>query len=114
MAGKVDYCEIGTTDPAATKAFYEGAFGWDIEPPQGPMSYSMVNGGEGGVWESATNGGESYAIFYINVDDVKATVDKAIALGATLKVPVTDNGTILFAHLLDPHGNRIGVWHSKS
>jgi len=29
-------------------------------------------------------------------------------------VPFVDNGSIEFAHLLDPQGNRFGVWHPKS
>ncbi|RKR76472.1 VOC family protein [Frondihabitans australicus] len=111
---KVDYFEIGSPDPATTKAFYEGVFGWEIEAPQGPMPYNMVNGGDGGVWDTTDLGGGSYAIFYVNVDDVAATVEKAVASGASIVVPVTDNGQILFAHLADPHGNRIGVWHPKA
>jgi len=113
MTNKVDYFEIGTPDPAATKSFYEGVFGWTIEAPQGPMNYGMIDGTSGGVWDSSDTGGDNYAIFYVNVDDVQATVDRAVELGATVKVPVMDNGTILFAHLLDPLGNRIAVWHPK-
>jgi predicted enzyme related to lactoylglutathione lyase len=43
---KVDYFEIGTPDPAATRAFYEGVFGWQIEAPTGPMNYSMIDAAE--------------------------------------------------------------------
>ncbi|MCU1527357.1 MAG: glyoxalase/Bleomycin resistance protein/dioxygenase [Frondihabitans sp.] len=110
---KVDYFEIGTPDPGATKAFYEGVFGWKIEAPTGPANYSMIGAAEGGVWDTSTLGGGAYAVFYINVDDVHATVDKAVSLGASVVIPVTDNGAIFFAHLLDPHGSRIAVWHPK-
>jgi predicted enzyme related to lactoylglutathione lyase len=29
-------------------------------------------------------------------------------------VPLTDNGAIEFAHLVDPIGNRFGIWRPKS
>jgi predicted enzyme related to lactoylglutathione lyase len=44
---------------------------------------------------------------------VQATVTQAERLGATVAVPHTDNGAIEFAHLVDPHGNRFGVWKPK-
>ena len=31
MANKIDYFEIGSPDPAASRAFYGGLFDWEIE-----------------------------------------------------------------------------------
>jgi predicted enzyme related to lactoylglutathione lyase len=45
---------------------------------------------------------------------VKATIEQAQQLGATVVVPSIDNGDIEFAHLVDPLGNRFGVWRPKS
>jgi len=73
----------------------------------------MVDEGRGGLWDTSCIGGGNYAIFYVNVPDVHATVDQALELGANLVVPITDNGTIEFAHLTDPMGNRFGVWRPK-
>ena len=36
-----------------------------------------------------------------------------IAAIAVVAVPLVDNGQIEFAHLLDPLGNRFGVWRPK-
>jgi predicted enzyme related to lactoylglutathione lyase len=44
---------------------------------------------------------------------VRAAIDRAERLGATVVVPVIDNGMIEFAHLADPLGNRFGIWHRK-
>jgi hypothetical protein len=44
---------------------------------------------------------------------VKAVIDKATGMGATVVVPFTDNGPLEFAHLQDPQGNRFGVWRPK-
>ncbi len=83
MANVVDYFEIGTSDPAASTAFFSGLFGWEIGPPSGPAKYAMVEGDRGGLWDTSDTGGANWAIFYVQVDDVQASVDRAVALGAT-------------------------------
>ena len=111
---RVDYFEIGSPDPEEAKAFYGGLFGWEIEPPSMPARYSMVDEARGGLWDTSEIGGQSWAIFYVQVEDTGTAVERARALGATVAVPVTDNGDIEFAHLVDPQGNRFGVWTPKS
>jgi predicted enzyme related to lactoylglutathione lyase len=37
-----------------------------------------------------------------------------VALGATVAIALTDNGAIQFAHLVDPVGNRIGIWRPNA
>ena len=111
MTGKIDYFEIGSPDPAASRAFYGGLFDWEIdERPQGDQPYLMVDEGNGGLWDTSDMGGAHWAIFYVHVDDVARAVERAVALGATVAVPLVDNGQIQFAHLVDPWGNRFGIW----
>jgi len=50
---------------------------------------------------------------YVQVEDVHAAIDRAQQLGATVLVPLIDNGRIEFAHLADPVGNRFGIWRPK-
>ena len=114
MANEVNYFEIGSRDPEASKKFYGTLFDWEIGEPAGPAAYRTVNGGDGGLWGTADFGGGNWAIFYVQVEDVQAAFDDAQELGATVAVPVTDNGTIVFAHLVDPLGNRFGIWRPKS
>lgn len=114
MTHEVDYFEIGSPDPERSTAFYGGLFGWDVEAPTGPAPYAMVAGGRGGLWDTSEMGGATWAIFYVQVDDVQQSLDRAVELGATVAFPLTDNGTIHFAHLVDPHGNRFGIWHPKA
>jgi predicted enzyme related to lactoylglutathione lyase len=113
MANVVDYFEIGTPDAAASTAFYSGLFAWDIPAPSGPAKYAMVQGDQGGLWDTSDTGGGNWAIFYVQVEDVQASIDQAVSLGATVAIPLVDNGQIYFAHLLDPMGNRFGIWHPK-
>jgi predicted enzyme related to lactoylglutathione lyase len=112
MPNVVNYFEIGTPDTGSTTAFYGDLFGWEIGDTS--TGYGMIDGDKGGVWDTAATGGGSWAIFYTQVDDVRATIDKATSLGATVVVPFTDNGPLEFAHLQDPQGNRFGVWRPKS
>ncbi|MEO6885494.1 MAG: VOC family protein [Jatrophihabitantaceae bacterium] len=114
MSNDVNYFEIGSPDPAASKAFYESMFDWNIGEPAMPGSYSMVNGDRGGLWDTSDIGGPSWAIFYVQVEDVQAAIDHAQELGAALVVPLVDNGRIEFAHLTDPLGNRFGIWWPKT
>ena len=113
MTNKVDYFEIGSPDPESASAFYGGLFGWEIGPPS-PAQYRMVDGGSGGLWDTSAMGGASWAIFYVHVDDVAAAFAQAQELGATVALPIIDNGEIEFAHLLDPQGNRFAIWRPKS
>ena len=112
MASIVNYFEIGSPDPESARAFYGPLFDWTFGESS-PASYQMVNGDQGGLWDTSSPEGTSWAIFYVQVDDVKAAIARAESLGASVAIPFVDNGAIEFAHLLDPHGNRFGVWHPK-
>jgi predicted enzyme related to lactoylglutathione lyase len=58
-------------------------------------------------------GSANWAIFYVQVDDVRTAIARAEELGASVAIPFVDNGAIEFAHLTDPVGNRIGIWRPK-
>ncbi|MDL9978473.1 VOC family protein [Microbacterium sp. ASV49] len=112
MDNPVNYFEIGTPDPEAARAFYGDVFGWQFGPAS-PAGYAMVNENAGGLWDTTDVGGGRWAVFYIEVADIHATLDAAQAAGAGIVLPVVDNGAIFFAHLSDPAGNRFGVWQRK-
>ncbi|MGH8962766.1 MAG: VOC family protein [Jatrophihabitantaceae bacterium] len=114
MANDVNYFEIGSPEPEAAKAFYGELFGWTVGEPSAPARYSMVNGDRGGLWDTSQMGGASWAIFYVQVEDVSTAIERAQALGASVVVPFVDNGAIEFAHLVDPQGNRFGIWRPKA
>jgi len=114
MTNHIDYFEIGSPQPEKSAAFYGGLFGWQIGQPSEPAQYRAVNQNQGGVWDTRTMNSENWAIFYVHVEDVRQTVEQAQPLGATVAVPFTDGGGIEFAHLIDPLGNRFGVWRPKS
>jgi hypothetical protein len=57
MTNTVNYFEIGSPDPAASKAFYGGLFGWDVGEPSMPARYSMIDEDHGGLWDTSQMGG---------------------------------------------------------
>jgi predicted enzyme related to lactoylglutathione lyase len=113
MTNVVDYYEIGSPDPEASRAFYGKLFDWTIGPQAEPAQYSMINEDRGGLWGTSAIGGANWAIFYVHVDDVRAAMERAQELGATVAMPLIDNGRIEFAHLIDPQGSRFGIWKPK-
>jgi uncharacterized protein len=79
------------------------------------MPYTTVRTGEGhpiggGIFP-AGGGHPSYAVFCVVVDDVAAACRQAEELGGKVLVgPVPAPGGLVFAHLLDPEGQRFGVY----
>ncbi|WP_258725827.1 VOC family protein [Cellulomonas sp. NS3] len=50
------------------------------------------------------------AVVHWHVDDLTATLDRLLALGATLRQPVTERGEgFVTASVVDPFGNVLGV-----
>jgi uncharacterized protein len=78
-----------------------------------PARYSTVGENQTGLWDTSEMGAGNWAIFYVEVKDVHAAIDHAQQLGATVVVPPIDNGAIEFAYLVDPLGNRFGIWRRK-
>ncbi len=114
VPARVDYFEIGTPDPAAAQAFYGGLFGWHFGEASQPAQYSTINESAGGLWNTSNLGGASWAVFYVHVDDVNGAFEQAVSLGASVALPVIDNGQITFAHLIDPAGNRFAIWKENA
>lgn len=55
----------------------------------------------------------SGAIVHWHVEDLKATLDRLMAMGATVYLPITDHsqgkGTFVTASVADPFGNILGI-----
>jgi hypothetical protein len=107
----VDFFEVSGADQAALRSFYAGVFGWELAEPQD--GYTLVGPGPGGVpggiWDGSDEVG-TYAIFYVQVADVEAAAARAEELGGKVVTQVRPHGPVVIAHLVDPAGNRIGVY----
>ena len=110
MAHPVVHFEIGCTDRARTEHFFGELFGWNIQG-NGPAS-TIDAGSPQGIPGHITSLGhepQHYTMFYVEVEDVQAYLDKATALGGKTLVPPVKIPTGTFAWFADPDGNMIGL-----
>ncbi|MBI3685892.1 MAG: VOC family protein [Actinobacteria bacterium] len=113
--GTVGWFEIGTGDPDTAERYYGGLFGWSFTREEGEVDYRLVSFGTGAPPSGGVRGHggrmHSYAIFFVKVDDVAATVARSGQLGGQVLVPPTkDDEGLVFAQLTDPAGNAFGVY----
>lgn len=113
MPNPVIFFEIGCKDTESTSAFYSSLFDWKMD--LGP-SGALIDAGAGipGQINSLGHEPHQYTIFYVQVDDVQASVDKAVELGGALIVGPIPIPIGTFAWISDPGGNTIGLWKPNS
>lgn len=108
--------ELLTPDAARAKAFYTEVIGWGTSEMEiGPgMTYTLFLRGEqqaGGLMQLPKEAlPQARWVPYIAVADTDVTVQKALELGARVRVPATDMPNVgRFALLEDPSGTSFGV-----
>ncbi len=114
MRNPVTWVEIIGTDASVLHDFYREVFGWELTPPVADMGdYSML--AEHGPAEKGAGGGigagpAARVSVYIEVDEPQGYVDRAMARGGQVLMPVTEivPGTTI-AMLTDPAGNTFGL-----
>jgi predicted enzyme related to lactoylglutathione lyase len=111
MGVPVTWFEISSSNSKALHEFYAGAFDWSLQVVEG-FPYALVDTGvegaiSGGIGEAQ---GLNQVIFYIDVGDPQAYLDRIAQLGGKTVVPVTEiPGLVTFAQFADPEGNVVGL-----
>jgi uncharacterized protein len=113
MPNPICHFEIGCRDRAKTKAFFSELFDWKVEDA-GPATFIQTGDDVGGHITALGHEPHNYTIFYVKVDDVKASLDKASSLGGKMLVPPVTIPSGTFAWFADPEGNTIGLFQEKS
>lgn len=112
--GAFAWFEIGTTDPEATKGFYQNAFGWTFAFDDSADGKPYANIFTGPQWPTGglnSAGTADYAMPSFLVTDVAATTAAAQAAGAQLEDgPDSNPDGLVYSRLLDPKGNRFGLF----
>jgi predicted enzyme related to lactoylglutathione lyase len=110
MANPVMWFEIMGRDSAGLQRFYREVFAWKMTPPVKEMgNYSMLERPETGIGGGFGEGDPRVSV-YVETADPQRFVDKAVAAGATVLMPVTQiTPTTTIAMLMDPAGNTFGV-----
>jgi predicted enzyme related to lactoylglutathione lyase len=117
MPNPFAHIELTTDDLKAAQKFYGKVFAWNLKEVPG-MNYTMIDvggGTGGGMQMKPMPEAPTGWMPYVQVDDVKATVAKAVKAGATAMLPFQEIGEMgsigVFA---DPNGAVIGVWAAKA
>lgn len=106
--GKVDYVELPGVDLAATKRFYEAAFGWaftDYGPSYAAFSEGLDGGFDADVAEQSP---KPLVVLYAH--DLEAMLTKVTDAGATVLKPIYSFPGGRRFHFRDPSGNELAVW----
>lgn len=120
--GRPVHFEIHAEDPSRAQGFYAGLFGWTFEKWAGPMEYWLVRTGEG----PGIDGGLLKRmgpnpppmeptpvvgwVCTVNIDDVDATVAKALELGGSVAMPkMALPGMGWLAYVKDTESNIVGL-----
>lgn len=109
MGNPVCHFEIGCRDLARSSDFYSRMFDWQLSQ-QGSQVWIRSGGDIGGHLNCTGQEPQNYVRFYVAVDDVKASLDKAVALGGQALLPVINLVSGQFSWVADPEGNVIGLF----
>jgi predicted enzyme related to lactoylglutathione lyase len=109
---KINYIELPAKDLAATKAFFESAFGWSFVD-YGPEYTAFENQGlDGGFFKSdlasSTQNGAALIVFYSN--QLEATLAKVEKAGGLILRPIYSFPGGRRFHFTEPSGNEFAVW----
>jgi predicted enzyme related to lactoylglutathione lyase len=125
MSGRVVHFEITYDDGDRARAFYETAFGWQLQSMEG-MGYTLASTGpsgeEGPTEPGFINGGMMQrqgpytspivVVDVASIDDALKAINEAGGTTVTERQPVGDMG--FSAYFRDPEGNLLGLWETAT
>ena len=113
MGQPVAYFEIVSPDHERAQKFYGELFSWKVGEAMPDMGfYGLVDGESsglaGGIGQEPD--GSTRVTVYVQVPDLSATLDQAVAMGGKIVMPPMEiPGVVTLAQLADPDGNVIGL-----
>lgn len=105
---QIDYLEFPSLDPAASRAFFEQAFGWEFED-YGPDYTAFKDGRLAGGFTRAqpTGGGPLTVLYHPNLEE---TLSRVTGLGARLTQEIFAFPGGRRFQFIEPGGNELAVW----
>jgi predicted enzyme related to lactoylglutathione lyase len=120
MAQPIVYFEIVGDDAELLRRYYAALFEWEFEGDKAPrgFDYAAVRAhgvGVDGAVGAALGGIGGYLTFYVAVQDVEATLERAQRLGgARIYGPDRVNDALEIGMFIDPEGHLVGVLAAAS
>lgn len=120
VASKPVWIELSSSDPSASRAFYAGLFGWNVEVSADPQygGYSLAKIGDkdvAGIGPRQSPEAPTAWLIYIGTGDAEGVANAVRAAGGTVVAPpfdVGDQGRM--AVFQDPTGAFIAAWEPKA
>ena len=114
----IGWFEIFVSDVEKAKDFYGDLFGWEYKLSEGDQSeyWTIFTGensiGGGFMKKTSSEHGSQGVLFYVEVNDIEATLNSAVEKGGKIETPKTliSPKSGYFALLRDSDNNIIGVW----
>jgi len=105
---RLNYVELPAGDLAATKAFYEAAFGWEMTG-FGPTYAATTTGDTDIGLQGDASEASKAALPVIEVDDLEAALTAVQQAGGTLVRPIFAFPGGRRFHFTDPSGNELAA-----
>ena len=110
---RLDYVELPAADVAASRSFYERAFGWSMT--QFAPTYAATTTGDTDIGLDGDAGERPKApLPVIQVKDLEATQRSVEAAGGKILKPITPFPGGRRFHFQDPSGNELAVWQAAA
>ena len=112
MAHPVVHAEIRSADPDATRQFFADLFGWKVASEGSFPGYTFIDTGSDGapyVAISPRQSPEDEVLFFVDDDDVAATLTRAEQLGGRIVQPAQQVPGTSFGVFADAQGHKVGV-----
>lgn len=113
MGNPTMWFEVAAKDHEAMKGFYSGLFDWQLTDMEEMPYATVAANGEGipGGIGAAPPGQEGHVTFYVEVDDIPASLARAESLGGSRVLEPTDIPSGQIALFADPEGHVVGLMH---
>ncbi|TWU23292.1 Glyoxalase-like domain protein [Novipirellula galeiformis] len=112
---KLNYVEFPCNDLAATKSFFQDAFGWSFVDYGPAYSAFTGEGLDGGFFQSdqaaLTSNGSALLVFYSQ--KLEATQAKVESAGGTIIKPIFSFPGGRRFQFTEPSGNEFAVWSDQ-
>ncbi len=108
--GGVSYLRIPAPDPKSAADFYASVFGWTVDSDREDPSFTDGSGHVIGHFRADLAVGRCRREAVRLRRRRRATLDRAVATGATTSTEPYPEGNLTVATFRDPAGNEIGVW----
>ena len=120
--GEFCWADLAANDAVRASAFYRDVFGWTArdQAANGGVFTRLQSKGRdiGSLYQLSRNhldsGVPSHWTAYVRVDDIDATVQRAVSCGGAIIIkPFAVSGVARIALIADAVGAHIGLWESS-